>query len=119
MAEILNDDRPYDAHHSGFQPSGEGIIRAYGAQVWPRPAGARWTFRDAFYAFHIWNELQPLMKETRPAERARALMNPFQPILANLHGASAAALREILVAQYQYPERADDTTAPPKRLNFE
>lgn len=119
MAALLDDNRPYDNFHEGFQPSGEGPIQAYGAQIWPRPPGARWSFRDAFYAFHIWNEMQALMGETRPAERARALMNPLQPILANLHGGAAAALRSILEAQSQSPEKIDDTAAPAKRLNFE
>lgn len=118
MRELLDEDRPYENVHQGFQPSREGPIRAHGVPLWPRPASARWTFRDAFYAWHLWNELQPLMKDPRPVERARALMNPIQPILANCHGGMAAALRVILVAQFQNPDNLD-TVAPPKRLNFE
>ena len=120
MAELLNPDRPYENYHPGFQPSREGPIRAYGAQIWPRPAGARWTFREAFYAWHLWHELQPLMmREERPRERARFLMNPFQVIIANLSGGAAAALSDILTAQFHHPERSSDTAAPPKRLNFQ
>jgi hypothetical protein len=119
MAELLDENRPYESHHPGFQPSKEAPIRVYGAPIWPRPSGARWTFREAFYAFHLWNELQPLLKEARPAERARLLLNPIQPILQNIGGGFAMALREILMAQFQHPEQDADTCAPLKRLMFD
>jgi hypothetical protein len=120
MKALLNPDRGYESDHPGFRISHEGPIKAYGAQLWPRPDGARWSYRDAFYAFHLWRCLDQSLavKEPRPQVRARELMNPFFPILTNINGAVGAVMNEILGAQHYHPEKESETQAPPKRLNI-
>jgi hypothetical protein len=114
--------RAYANEHSSFQlPDQPSPIRVFGRDIWPCPPGHHWTWREAFYAYHLWLEADGHLQayEKRASVRGRMLMNPFAPILTNINGAVGAAFDEMVRAQFHHEDREADSFGPSKKLLFQ
>jgi hypothetical protein len=112
--------RTYTNEHELFRLPGQAPIRVFGRDIWPCPAEHGWTFRDAYYGYHLWQEADSHLRPHEPSakNRGRILMNPFVPILTNINGAVGAVLKEIVNAQFSDSAKEVDTFGPPKMLLF-
>lgn len=120
LREMIARSKPrvYESDHSGFRLAEPEPIRVFGRDIWPCPAGHNWAWRDAFYAYHLWIEADCHLRANHPRAKARGrtLMNPFAPILINIHGAAGHAFQEMVRAQFDNEDKETDTFGPPKPI---
>lgn len=92
-------------------------IVVHGQVVWPNDSG-RYSFDEAWRAFHLWQDLDRSLAQTGDSPSARGRF--FMQLKAWMEGSShgfAVAWHKISAAQHNHPDKASETKAPSRHFN--